>query len=108
MFRKPVFWVASAVASLVGVALAVQLFPRAMPFVTLDLEMDRAAALSGARDQAARHGWGPEGYRQAAAFLSDETVQAYVELEGGGNEAFARMLSGDLYRPYTWQVRHFR
>ncbi len=108
MFRKPVFWVAFVVAALVGVAVAVHLFPAAMPFVTLDLEMDRDAALEEARDLAARRGWGPEGYRQAAAFRSSEMVQAYVELEGGGNTAFARMLRGGLYRPYTWQVRHFR
>ncbi len=108
MLRKPLFWVAFALVSLFGVAIAVQLFPRAMPFVTLDLEMDRDAALGRARELAARYGWGPDGYFQAAAFRSSETVQAYVELEGGGNQAFVRMLLADLYRPYTWQVRLFR
>ena len=108
MFRKPVFWVAFVVAALVGVAAAVHLFPVAMPFVTLDLKMDREAALAAARDLATRHGWGPEDPRRAAAFRSSEMVQAYVELEGGGNEAFARLLREGRYRPYTWQVRHFR
>jgi hypothetical protein len=108
MFRRPLVWVVLVAAAVLGVVVAVLLFPRAMPFVTLDLRMDRASALSAARELAARHGWGPEGYRQAAAFRSDETVQAYVELEGGGNEAFGRMLAAGLYRPYTWQVRLFR
>ena len=70
MFRKPVFWVAFFVAALVGVAVAVHLFPVAMPFVTLDLKMDRDAALVAARELATRHGWGPEGHREAAAFRS--------------------------------------
>mgnify|MGYP001551250420 CR=1 FL=1 len=46
MFRKPVFWVAFVVAALIGVAVAVHLFPVAMPFVTLDLEMDRGLEAS--------------------------------------------------------------
>jgi hypothetical protein len=108
MFRKPVFWVAFAVVSLLGIALAVQLFPRALPFVTLDLRMDRDIALARARELATRHGWGPDAPRQAAAFGSDDAVQAYVELEAGGNEAFARLLHSDLYSFYTWRVRLFQ
>ena len=54
MFRKPILWVAFTVASLVGIAMAIQLFPTAMPFVTLDLEMDRDSALARGRELAAR------------------------------------------------------
>ena len=108
MFRKPLVWVAFAGVSLLGTALAVELFPRAMPVVTLDITMDRTSSLSRASELASRHHWGPEGYSQAAAFGGDEIVQAYVELEAGGNEAFARLLSTDLYSFYTWHVRLFR
>ena len=108
MLRKPVFWVALTLASLLGVAVAVHLFPRALPFVTLDLKMDRATALERAEDLARRHGWGPENPRQAAGLMSSDTVQAYVELEGGGNDAFARMLVEGVFHPFTWQVRLFQ
>ena len=108
MFRTPVFWVAFTVAALLGVAVAVHLFPRAMPFVTLDLKMDRGGALASAADLATRHGWGPPGARQAAGLMSSDDVQAYVELEAGGNEAFSRMLREGSYKPFTWQVRLFQ
>ncbi|MCP4656149.1 MAG: CPBP family intramembrane metalloprotease, partial [bacterium] len=51
---------------------------------------------------------GPEGFEQAAAFRLDDSVQAFVELEAGGKEAFREMLSAGLYSPYTWRVRHFK
>ena len=108
MFRKPLFWVAFTAAALVGIAVAVHLFPRAMPFVALDLRMDRAAALESAAELSSRHGWGPESPRQAAGLMSSDTVQAYVELEAGGNDAFARMLVEGVYHPFTWQVRLFQ
>ena len=83
-------------------------FSDAFPLVNLDLQMDRSAAFQSARDLAEEHGWGPAGFRQAASFGVDTTVQTYVELETGGSEAFSEMIEGDLYSPYTWQVRHFQ
>jgi membrane protease YdiL (CAAX protease family) len=108
MFRKPAFWAAFTAVALLGVAVAIQLFPRAMPFVTLDLQMDRAGAMARAQELAATHGWGPPDHRVAAGLMSSDTVQSYIELEGGGNEAFARMLGEDVYRPFTWDVRLFQ
>jgi membrane protease YdiL (CAAX protease family) len=54
------------------------------------------------------NGLEPADFRQAATFgQTDPQVQTYVELEGGGPEAFARLVSDGPYRPYVWQVRHF-
>ena len=47
-------------------------------------------------------------FSQAASFGLDFRTQVFVELEMGGTEAFAEMLKGDLYSPYTWRVRHFK
>ena len=55
----------------------------------------------------ARDRLGPPGYRQAASFGLDEEAQTFVELEGGGKEAFTRMMRDGLYAAYTWRVRHF-
>ena len=51
---------------------------------------------------------GPADYRQAASFTGDDEAQTFVELEGGGKEAFTRMLREQLYAAYTWRVRQFR
>ena len=69
--------------------------------------MDRDHALAAARTIAARDQLGPPGYREAASFALDEETQTFVELEGGGKEAFTQMLRNGLYSAYTWRVRHF-
>ena len=51
---------------------------------------------------------GPPGYRQAASFGVDEEAQTFVELEGGGKQAFTQMMRDGLYAAYTWRVRHFK
>src|SRR4051812_44268183 len=70
--------------------------------------MDREHALADARRVMARDSFGPVDYRQAASFSGDDEAQTFVELEGGGKEAFTRMLRENLYAAYTWRVRHFQ
>ncbi len=108
MFRKPVFWAAFAALSIACAAFAVVNFPRAFSIVELDLEMDRAAALSEARRLAGEFDWGPADYRQAATFRVDDRARSFVELEGGGPEAFAGLLRDGPFHPYQWVVRNFR
>ena len=108
LWRKPIAWILLSLVSVSGTLFTFRYFPEAFPLVTLDLQMDRTAALTRARMLARQHGFGPKGYEQAASFRLDGRVQNFVELEAGGNEAFRQMLAGDLYAPYTWQVRHFR
>ncbi len=108
MFRKPVFWLVFVLLSLVLIWFSAVNFPRAFPLVSLDLEMDRETALAASRELAERHGWGPAEYRQAATFALDSELQSFVELEGGGKDAFAEMLTGEFVSPYAWEVRHFR
>ena len=78
------------------------------PLVSLDIRMDRATALERANGLAAKHGWGPKDHRLAASFDLDDEVQSFVELEGGGAEAFSRLLREGLFSPYRWHVRLFR
>jgi hypothetical protein len=108
MTRKPVFWIIFALLAVAGTAVAVKYFGLGFPLVTLDIRMDRDAALSRARALAAERHWGPADSRQAASFELDSKLQAFVELEGGGGGAFARVLSEGLVSPYTWEVRLFR
>jgi membrane protease YdiL (CAAX protease family) len=108
MFRKPIFWLALSAASIGAVIFTVKYFSEAFPIVTLDLQMNREQALEAARQLAEKNDWKPAGFKQAASFRLDQEVQNFVELEGGGKEAFARMLKDSLYSPYTWRVRHFK
>ena len=43
----------------------------------------------------------------SSAFKLDQDCQHFVELRGGGNAAFSQMISGGVYAPFTWRVRHF-
>ena len=108
MFRRPVFWLATAAVCVVAGIFAFIYFPRAFPIVSLDIRMDRAGALASARELTERFGWGPEDYRQAASFGLTPQVQEFIELEGGGPEAFRGLMTGEVFHPYRWTVRHFK
>ncbi len=108
MLRRPLVWVALVALAAALAAYALTSFPSAFPLITIDLTMDRGAALAAAERLAADAGWGPADAREAASFSGDSRVQSFVELEGGGKDAFTAMLESGLYQAYTWQVRLFR
>jgi len=107
-FHRPITWIALLILSLGSVWVAQRYFSEAFPLVALDLQMDRVRALEQSAQRVETHGWGPKDYKQAASFELDGQTQHFVELEGGGNAAFAEMLAGNLYAPYQWKVRHFQ
>ncbi len=108
MFRKPLPWILLVVVCVGAAVYSWHFFPRAFPIVNVELTMDRTAALDSARAQAEELDLGPDGFRQAAEFRQDSEVQTFVELEGGGKDAFRRMIESDRYQPYQWVVRHFQ
>jgi hypothetical protein len=105
--RRPAFWIAFAAAAAIAAAAAFRYFPHAFSIVALDITMDRGRALDAARAIAVRDGLGPAGSRQAASFDGDEEAQTFIELEGGGKDAFTRMVRDRVYEAFTWRVRHF-
>ncbi|MHB8493330.1 MAG: hypothetical protein ACYC9Z_11735 [Casimicrobiaceae bacterium] len=106
--RRPAFWVVYALVSLAALALALRLFPLAIPIVNLDVTASRADAVAAARALAARLELAPADARAAVRFSHDSEAQNYIELEGGGKRAFARLTRGGTYAPYWWDVRLFR
>ncbi len=106
--RKPVFWTAYAVVALLCLALAWQLFPLAIPLVNLDIKLARHEAIAKAEDVAKERKLVAADARTAARFRNDQSAQNYIELEGGGKPAFARMVEGTAYAPYWWEVRLFK
>jgi len=109
MTRKPLFWILFVIVSAAALAFAIPNFSKSFSVISLDLRMDRPAALASARDLARRYHLGPDGVQhEAAAFAVDDTVKTFMELEGGGADAFRAMLRNHLYEAYTWKVRLFR
>jgi hypothetical protein len=108
MTRRPAFWIAFSALGLAGAVTALKLFTVALPNVSLEVGMDRASAISEAEALALRWGWGPDGARSAASFGQvDPEVQTYIELEGGGRNAFQELFDAGDYQPYQWRVRRF-
>src|SRR5213593_2627772 len=105
--RRPLFWIAYCALSLVALVVAARLFPLAIPLVNLDIKMERSQALAQGETVAKRYGLAPADARVAARFSHDSHTQNYVELEGGGKQAFADLTRGDVYAPYWWDVRLF-
>jgi membrane protease YdiL (CAAX protease family) len=109
MIRQRALWVIFAVLALGAGALGLRYLPVAFPVMQIDLQMDREGALRAARELEERRGLAPSGYRQAASFTqADALAQTYFELEAGGPEVVARLEEEGLYRPYEWEVRHYR
>src|SRR5215831_8196221 len=108
MFRKPAFWLVFGLISALAALYALRNFSVAFPLVSVDIRMDRSRALDTARTMAARYGWPPARFDQAASFGVDQEVQNFVELEGGGKAALRQMIADRTYAPYTWTVRNFK
>jgi len=104
--RRPAFWIAYAVLSIVALVVAIRLFPQAIPVVNLDVKLSRSEALAKAQALAPERGM-PKRDMAAVRFNHDASAQNYIELEGGGKAAFAALTTGKLYDPYWWEVRLF-
>ena len=105
--RKPAFWIAYALVACASLVVTWRLFPLAIPIVNLEIRLDRSGAIARAEALAARLELAPADARSAAQFAQDQATQNYVELEGGGKDAFAKLVAGDVYAPYWWEVRLF-
>ncbi len=86
------------------------LFPKAFPLMQIELTTNRADILNKAKEQISVFALGPikdSDYNEAVAFETDTTTQTFVELEGGGKQAFIDMIAKHYYQPYLWHVRFF-
>src|SRR5256885_1152716 len=107
MTRKPAFWIAFAVISVMSAVFAWRFLPQALPLIKLDVKMTRDDALDRASALAGKLGLAPLETRRAALFTHDGTTQNFVELDAGGKPKFAELLTGVVYAPYWWEVRLF-
>jgi len=106
--RKPAFWIAALVASALCMFLVLRFFGDAFSVLDLDVRMSRDQAIAGARQIAMdRRLLANPATEAAASFSGDNSVQTFVELEGGGKPALKPLLGPDEYSLYRWRVRLF-
>jgi hypothetical protein len=69
--------------------------------------MDRGAALTASDSIAHALDIGPVTGRRVAVFQGDAEAQTFVELEGGGAEAFRALIQNGDHLAWQWEVRRF-
>lgn len=106
-WQHPVTWITFFLLSCIAIFFAFSYFPRAFPLVHIDLTMDRSQALAQAKSIIKEHHFIPQTTDYVASFNNNRFLQTFVELEGGGKEAFINMITQDLYQPYQWFIRAF-
>ncbi len=107
MFQKKWFWVVFTLISLSSIFFIINYFPKVMSFINIDITMNREEAYAKTKELAAKFDWGTDEFKQVAMF-GGTNGQTYIELEGGGKEAFNELLKSDFYSHYTWMVRSYK
>ncbi len=103
--RRPGLWLAAI--GLVAAGLAAWLFPLAMPTLALHQQLTRQAALQRADSFFAAHDLAPRGARTAVHFESNDSLETYVDLAGGGRDTLEAILGGHDVALFRWSVRAF-
>ncbi|MBV8660752.1 MAG: CPBP family intramembrane metalloprotease, partial [Candidatus Dependentiae bacterium] len=76
--------------------------------VNLTITVDRQQILADAQELASQLQWDIKDYQNVTSFDSQDELQCFVELEGGGKDAFVHMFQSGAYYPYHWHVRFFK
>lgn len=87
---------------------AYQYFDQAIPFVKVAITMDYDQACSKAQEIVDQNDWSFKDFQVVAKYTDSPKLQAFVELEGGGKQAFIDMIEKDYFQPYAWHVRFFK
>lgn len=101
------FWMVFLGLAAVAAVAAFKLMSSHIPVLDVDIRFSRAEAVAAA--QAFRQQQFPDVKtdRTAVRFVSDRGLQNYVELEGGGVEAFKALINNPDAVTHYWRVRSF-
>ncbi len=108
MTKKPLFWLFFCLSSLLCLVFSWQFFTSAFPFFDTPMAMSSAQATQAARTRASALKLAPVDANSAVRFYSDEASQNFMELEGGGKDAYLHLLNNEIYPALRWEVRFFR
>lgn len=87
---------------------AYKYFDQAIPFIKVPITMDYDQACKQAHQVVEKNNWNFSDYQVVAKYTDSAKLQAFVELEGGGKQAFIEMIENDYFQPYAWHVRFFK
>lgn len=105
---KKTTWIFLGLLSVVSAIGFWKYFDKVFPIVNLAVTMDRHQAEQKALEFAQNNQFDVQGYDTALQFKEDGMLQAFVELEGGGKQAFKDMISKGYHQPYQWSVRFYK
>ncbi len=105
--NRKAFWPLLLALAIASALTALWLFPRAMPLLQLNVSMSRDQALAAAEALHTQRFAELVTTRAVARFDHDAELQNYIELEGGGVDAFTGLLGQRFIAPYQWTVRRF-
>ncbi len=105
--NRKAFWVGLLALALTSVIAALWLFPKAMPLLQLQVSLSRDQALDAAAALQTQRFAELGTTRAVAGFEHEDKLQNYIELEGGGVDAYAALLGQRFVAPYYWNVRRF-
>src|SRR3989338_906666 len=106
--KKPFFCILFTIITLAAGLFSVHYFSKVMPFIAVDLKMDRSDALTQAQILTKKYNWAHEHYDTAVEFDQESMLQFYCELECGGTATFTDMITQNIYQHYQWSVRYFK
>src|ERR1035437_23630 len=98
---------AIAALALAAGALAIWLFPRALPTVAVEQRMTRSLALQRADSFFHARAMQPPGARTALQFTAGDSLITFVDLMGGGHDTLNALVRGHDVAPFAWSVRSF-
>src|ERR1017187_1894580 len=93
--------------ALAAAALAVWLFPRALPTLAVEQKLTRSLALQRADSFFRARAPQPVGARTALRFTASDSVVTFVDLAGGGHDTLNALVRGHDVAPFAWSVRSF-
>jgi len=105
--RSRGFWILFLAASLMATVFAFRLMFNSMPVLKVDIQFSRAEAVAAAATFQRKEFPELTTNRSAASFVGDRELQNYVELEGGGINAFKSVINNVDAVTHYWRVRNF-
>ena len=105
--NRKAFWVALLALALASAIAALWLFPKAMPLLQVQVSLSRDQAMDAAAALQTQRFSELSTTRAVAGFEHEDTLQNYIELEGGGVDAYTALLGQRFIAPYFWNVRRF-
>lgn len=101
------FWMGLIISSLIAACCAFKLMLVADPSLNVEISFSREDAIASAEKLQAQVFPDLHTEKVAVTFATDQQVQNYIELEGGGLAVLNREINNVDIAPYAWNVRRF-